>query len=129
MPRLDIIKVYTSVVKPVLEYACHFWHPGLTDYQVQQLESIQERAMRMVYPSLTYKDALSVTGLPTLALSRHDLYGGLFSGALDPFHKLFPLLPPPMDIIYNQRHAAKFTMPMFKTNSSKTVSFHIVCFI
>ena len=93
MPGLDNIKVYTSVVRLIVEYACQLWHTCLKDYQVQLLESIHEKAMFMSYPRLNYEDALSVTGLSTLSLRRHELCGRLFTAAQDPSHKLFPLLP------------------------------------
>ncbi|KAK2158149.1 hypothetical protein NP493_1800g00014 [Ridgeia piscesae] len=28
----DLVSVYVSVVRPVLEYACHVWHTNLSQY-------------------------------------------------------------------------------------------------
>jgi hypothetical protein len=119
MQGVDIVKVYISLVRPVLEYASPVWHPGLTDYQQQLLESIQERALRIAYPSLSYEDALSVTNLTSLKSRRHELCRKLFEAAQDPAHKLYTLIPLPRVITHNQRHPSKFPLPLCKTNRFK----------
>ena len=30
VPTCDVVCVYTSIIRSVLEYACPVWHPGLT---------------------------------------------------------------------------------------------------
>ena len=49
----NIIKVYTSTIRAVLEYAAEVWHPGLTRSLKHQLEHIQKRVLNIVYPTLT----------------------------------------------------------------------------
>jgi hypothetical protein len=39
----DIIAVYCSVNRSILEYACPVWHPGLTQAQSEDLERVQKR--------------------------------------------------------------------------------------
>ena len=51
VPTTDLLHFYTTVVWPVLEYACPVWHSGLTIAQSNQLESVQKRAIRIVYPT------------------------------------------------------------------------------
>ncbi len=41
-PPTDIICVYTSVIRSVLEYACEVWHSGLTKEQSDTLEHLQK---------------------------------------------------------------------------------------
>ncbi len=41
----DVIVVYCSVVRSVLEYACEVWHPGLTNAQSDVLEAVQRRCL------------------------------------------------------------------------------------
>ena len=67
----DIIAVYTSIVRSVLEYACELWHPGLTNDQTLRIERIQKRALRIVYPDLQYGDSLTESNLQSLA-TRHE---------------------------------------------------------
>jgi len=47
----DLKYFYTSVVRPILEYiyACPMYHTGLTAAQFDALESVQKRAMRIIY--------------------------------------------------------------------------------
>jgi len=47
--RDDLLCFYTTVIRPVLEYACPVWHSSLTAAQAKSLESIQRRAMRVIF--------------------------------------------------------------------------------
>ena len=38
----DLVSVYVSVVRPVLEYACHVWHTNLPQYLSDNIEIIQK---------------------------------------------------------------------------------------
>jgi len=40
------------VVRPVLEYACPFWHWSLTATQTKTLELLQQRAMKIIFPAV-----------------------------------------------------------------------------
>ena len=40
----DIHQVYISIIRPLPEYACEVWHPGLTGQLSQQIEHIQKSA-------------------------------------------------------------------------------------
>ena len=53
----DIVATFLAVVRPVLEYDCQVWHPGLTEEQHDALEHIQERVMKIVCPTMTYMHA------------------------------------------------------------------------
>ena len=64
-------KLYTSFVRPHLEYAIPVWSPHLRK-QVKILESVQERAIKSVdsMTNLDYKERLKKLELPTLELRR-----------------------------------------------------------
>ena len=62
-----LLRFYITFVRPILEYAAPVWHPGLTQCQSQQLETVQRLALRSIYPDLSYSLALQTTGLPRLA--------------------------------------------------------------
>jgi len=47
--RRDLLCFYTTIIRPVLEYACPVWHSSLTAAQSRALESIHRRAMRIIY--------------------------------------------------------------------------------
>ena len=38
--QCDLIRVYTSVVRPILEYACPAWHTNLPKYLSDNIELI-----------------------------------------------------------------------------------------
>ena len=42
----DMVIVYISIVRPVLEYACSVWHTNLPIYLSDSIEMIQKRALR-----------------------------------------------------------------------------------
>jgi len=39
---------YLSTIRPILEYCYVVWHHGLTKTQVEQLEAVQRRAIRII---------------------------------------------------------------------------------
>ena len=45
------------VVRPVLEYAAHVWQ-NILDLLSYKIESIQKRAMRIIFPLMNYNEAL-----------------------------------------------------------------------
>ena len=68
----QLILVYCSIIRSVLEYASPAW-AGLTQYLSDQIESMQKRALKINFPSLCYEDALKKSDL---ILLRHAEEGG-----------------------------------------------------
>ena len=60
----DIVRVFTSAVRSILEHACATWHTCLTGQQSEKLESIQRRAMCFVAPDLSYRQAPATLACP-----------------------------------------------------------------
>ena len=71
--QLDMVRVYTSVVRPVLEYACPVWHINLPKYLSDSIELIQSRALKSTFPGKSYNDILNGIGLRTLRERREVL--------------------------------------------------------
>ncbi len=46
-------KIITRI-RPIVEYACQVWHPGLTQEQSECLESIQKQAIKIMYKKIDY---------------------------------------------------------------------------
>ena len=67
----QLILVYCSIIRSVLEYASPAW-AGLTQYLSDQIESIQKRALKIIFPCLFYEDALKKSGLILLRQRRED---------------------------------------------------------
>ena len=54
------------MIRSVLEYAASVWHTSLSQEQSERLESVQKRALRVVHPGLSYRQAVSLTDMRTL---------------------------------------------------------------
>ncbi|CAH1244451.1 MRC2 [Branchiostoma lanceolatum] len=75
LPVPDLTTVYISYVRPLCEYACPVWSPGLTATQSSQIENVQRRACRIILGSnyTRYREARCYLGLPTLQERREQL--------------------------------------------------------
>ena len=62
----DLVTVYLSVVRHVLEYACPVWHTHLQQYLSDNIESIQKRALRCIFRGASYNEIPCNVGLQTL---------------------------------------------------------------
>ncbi|KAL9973222.1 hypothetical protein ACROYT_G019644, partial [Oculina patagonica] len=88
-------------------------------YLSEELERIQRRAMRIIFPFKPYQEALAQAGLETLSARRQSLTNKLFSKiAEDRNNKLHNLLPERNTCHYNLRKKRKFNAN-FKTNRLK----------
>jgi len=82
--RDDLMCFYTSVIRPVLEYACPAWHSSLTTAQAKSLESIQRRAMRVIFQDDDYTLLLILAGVDTLESRRDQLTERFFTRSVLP---------------------------------------------
>ena len=115
----EIIKIFITLVRPMLEYTCELWHSSINEHQTHQIESIQERALNMAYPSHAYEVALRLSGLPTLKTRRVTACRKLFLSMQDCKHKLHSLLPPRKQSHYSSRNAKPYPLPRARTNRYK----------
>ena len=91
----QLLCFYTTCIRPVSEYACQVFHNGLPEYLSEQLEKIQRRATRTIFPDLGYQEALKESNIATLHQRRRWLTERLFNEIKDDsLHKLHGLLPP-----------------------------------
>ena len=77
-----------------MEFGAQIWHGGLTQEQSKDIERIQRRAMKIICPRKTYKQALTECGLHTLEYRRDIMRVNLIKDMKQPTHKLNDLLPP-----------------------------------
>ena len=69
----NILKVYLSTIRPVLEYAIPIWQ-SIPDYLSDRVQYIQRRELRITYPEAeSYDKSLRVAKLETLASRRISL--------------------------------------------------------
>ena len=117
-PPEDIVRVYTSIVRSVLEYASEVWHPALTKEQTHAIEHLQQRALSIAYPDMNYEDALKITQLDRLSERRKKSCARLFCNMKKSSHKLNYLLPPLRDDL-RLRKVKKYELPKVRTERLK----------
>ena len=62
-----MLKVYTYNIRSVLEYAAQVWQDNISAYFSDAIESIQRRALRIIFPNSSYQQALDQANLTSLA--------------------------------------------------------------
>ena len=70
---VDVIAVYCSLIRSVLEYCSPVWHCGLTQGQSSEIESVQKRVLKIVFHDLSYNNALVRSDLGKLSIRRERL--------------------------------------------------------
>ena len=57
----ELLSVYKSYIRPVLEYAVPLWHAGLTQWQSNRIEMIQKRVCEYILGReyISYVDSLA----------------------------------------------------------------------
>ena len=75
----DLVTIYVSVIRPVLEYVCPVWHTNLNRHRTESIETAQKRALKYVYLGNEYADILCLTNLPGLKEKRDRLCKKIFS--------------------------------------------------
>ena len=110
-----LILVYCTIIRPVLENACQVWHFNITEYLSEDIEKLQKRALRIVLPFATYREACSITGIPLLKDRRRLLCERFF---VKNAHgdKLGDLLPPKLEHNYNTRYGSDYNNYSCKTD-------------
>ena len=70
LDRKDMLLFYITCIRPVTEYACQVFHNSLPKHLCEDLERLQKRALRIIYPGSSYSEALIISGLSTLEQTR-----------------------------------------------------------
>ena len=74
----DIVKVYCSLVRSVVEYASVVFS-NLPQYLVDALEKLQKRALKIIYPNYRYEAALDAANLEKLECRRVNICSSFVS--------------------------------------------------
>ena len=89
----DLVTIYVSVIRPVLEYACPVWHTNPNRHLTESIETVTKRALKCIYPGNEYADILCLTNLQCLKERRDSLYKKYFQKIMETTHRLNYLLP------------------------------------
>lgn len=113
----ELVNFYTTCIRPITECAWPVFHNGLSKYLSNHLERIQKRALRIIFPSANYAQALEVCSLLSLCDRRETLTTKLFQEIrCNTSHKLYHLLPEQNKSSVNLRNRRKFNVPVCKTD-------------
>ena len=95
VPPVDLVTIYSTLVCSVLEYSSVVWATCLPRFLIDQLEAIQKRALRIVYPDLHYQQALAQANITSLEDRRAHLCLKVWHNIKNnPACQLHRLLPP-----------------------------------
>jgi len=109
VPPHQLLHFYTAVIRPVLEYASPVWHYSITRAQSYQLESIQKRAVHIIFSDtrgMSYPNVLFVAN--SLTDKQDKLSRCVFKNICKPNSCLYHLLPPPRDTNFGHFHTTFF---------------------
>lgn len=90
VPNTDIVSVYCTIIRPVMEYASVVF-ANLPQILSNDLERVQRRALEIIYPSQSYAEALSLAGIQPLSV-RRDAACKKFVGNIKPDNPLYPFI-------------------------------------
>ena len=71
--QIDLVKIYVSIIRPLLEHACPVWSKSLPNYLSDAIEMNQKRVLISIYPGLHYNDILVLASLQSLKKSRDNI--------------------------------------------------------
>ena len=117
---------YTGAIRPVLEYATPVWDHLLSKTQIDQIEAIQRRALRIIYSytnGMPYINALYCASIPSLVDRREQLSRKFFTSILQPSSCLHTLLPTPRDPIITTRLRSANKFPRLPSRTRKYQTF------
>ena len=115
----DLVKIYVSIIRPVLEYACPVWSTSLPKYLSDAIEMIQKRVLRSIHPGLHYDDILVSIGLQSLKMRRDNICKAYFNRLKCNTHRLNHLIPERRDVHYSLRNANVYPIPVTRTDRYK----------
>ena len=67
----DLIQIYKVFIRSTAEYACVVFNSNLSSKNSNAIEKIQSTCLKVIYPGLTYPEALAKSGLETMAQRRN----------------------------------------------------------
>jgi len=115
------------IVIMILEYCSVVWHHGLTKTQMEQLEAVQRRAIRIIFEvtsHMPYQFAMACTNISSLHAHREYINKTFFRKIFNnPDNPRFNLLPPPRDTAIIGRLQSAHLLPSLRTRTSKYRSF------
>jgi hypothetical protein len=119
--RADMLYYYTTVIRPVIEYACPLWQSSLTGEQKHQLEHVQQRAVYIITGSSDYELQCALLDIEPIYLRLDRLARSFFDKLCNSDSCLRSLLPPerPFDVTNKLRRSKYFSTFLCHTERYK----------
>ena len=115
----ELLLFYITCIRSILEYGSPVFHRAPTSYQSEDLERL-DRAMKIIYPELSYAKALELSRLLTLYDRREAISAKLFHEiCANQSHSLHKLLPSKYQPSYSLKEQRTFIRPKCKTERCK----------
>ena len=114
LAKSEIVSVYCTLIRPLIEYASVVFS-NLPTYLSKLIENIQKRALKIIWPDVTYTEALHNARLISLSERRSDACVKFVMGVSER-KPLFPL-------VYNRvvNSTAQYALRSKKTNHPRFV--------
>ena len=117
IPHADLVKLYMSLVLPVLDYSAVVYHSMLSLTQEAELESLQKLALKFIYgvTGVSYDVLLSKAGIQTLKERRLRLVDKFILKSVE--HPIYTNWFPTRNFIhYDLRHEKIYEERRTRTN-------------
>ncbi|CAB4014879.1 RNA-directed DNA polymerase from mobile element jockey, partial [Paramuricea clavata] len=72
VPPADLTNIYFALIRSILEYCCEVWNYAIPRYLSDELERVQKRAMRIIFPGHPYDEALQLANCTRLSDRRNE---------------------------------------------------------
>ena len=74
VPPADIINVYYALIRSILEHCSELWNYAIPQYLSDELEKVQKRALRIIFPGHSYDETLQLSNCTRLSDRRKNVY-------------------------------------------------------
>lgn len=110
---------YTSVIRPVLEYACPVWFTSLSNSDKIVIERLERRSLKIIVPHMSYEEVVEMFRLTPILDRMLGFCAQTFRKIENPNHPLSDILENRHPVDYNIRSSRKFHIPKIRTNRYK----------
>ena len=70
--RKGLITYYTANIRSALTYACPVWSSLISDNLMDKVVQVERKALKVIYPDLSYDAAICECGMPPIELFMQD---------------------------------------------------------
>ena len=128
LPCRDLFLLYATCIRSILACAAPVFFYALPKYLQCELERLQKRALPIFFLSLSYDEALSKAGIPTIISYCEDICDKVFNSALgNKDNKLNKLLTEANEAPYSLRNHGHFVLPKWKRDCFKNTFISSSC--